>query len=131
MTRNTYGYARLPGAGTSELLLVRLRLREFARERGLHLADQFVARETGEVLTVWDQMTESCHETGVQDIVIPSLSHLDPEPMFASLARDLLAKSIGGRVWVADEPDEIDATTSEHPEEPTAEASEEPKEVTG
>jgi hypothetical protein len=40
---------------------------------------------------------------GVRHIVVPSLAHLHPVVGMTRLMRDILADSIGGPVWVADE----------------------------
>lgn len=109
MTPTMYGYARLPGVETAELVAVRRKLSEFARDQGFQLAEFFVVRRPGERLGVWRELLGRCAAAKVRSIVVPSLSHLHPTKELADAIRAELAQQIGGRVWVLDEQGEADA----------------------
>lgn len=109
MTPTMYGYARLPGVEPAELVAVRRKLSEFARDNGFQLAQFFVVQRPGERLGVWRELMGRCAVSSVRDLVVPSLSHLHPAEEMAEAIRADLAQRIGGRVWVIDELDEVGA----------------------
>jgi hypothetical protein len=110
-----YGFVRLPGVQTSELVAMRRKLSAFAQENELRLAELFVVRRPGESLRTWREMLARCRLSGVKDIVVPSLEHLHPSGEMASDMRAIVAKSIQGQVWVVDEPRDADPAPPEQP----------------
>lgn len=110
-----YGFVRLPGVQTSELVAVRRKLSAFAQENELRLAEVFVVRRPGESLRTWREMLARCRVSGVNHIVLPSLEHLHPAGEMASAMRDIVAKSIQGQVWIMDEPRDADPEPPEQP----------------
>ncbi|MFB7182750.1 hypothetical protein ACFCYI_34185 [Streptomyces sp. NPDC056257] len=110
-----YGFVRLPGVETSELVVERRRLLAFAQENEFRLAELFIVRRPGEGLSVWREMLARCRVSKIRNIVIPSLEHLHPATEMASDMRDILAKSIQGEVWVLDEPREMHTEQTEQP----------------
>lgn len=117
MTSTMFGYARLPGVESSQLLPVRRKLSEFAQDKGFQLAEVFVTQRADEDVGAWRELVAHAHAVGVRDVVVPSLTDLHPEAGMARLMRTILADSIGGQVWVADEqPREAKAEPPEQPE---------------
>jgi hypothetical protein len=106
LTPRMYGYAcRLPGMRAADLSAVRRRLAGYARGHGFALDEFYVLERSGyERLEVWRELLASCQAFRVRDIVIPSLDHLHATEVLARFARDDVARSIRGHVWIVDEP---------------------------
>ncbi|MFI9340773.1 hypothetical protein ACIG0D_05780 [Streptomyces sp. NPDC052773] len=100
MTPTLYGYASVPGMDAAALPHMRRRLAAFAGRRGFALMDVFAVQRPGQRLGVWCELLWDCQVFGVHDIVIPSLSHMNPcEALARFMCQDLAAR-IGGRVWI-------------------------------
>jgi hypothetical protein len=116
MTCSMFGYARLPGVESSQLLPVRRKLSAFAEGNGFRLAEVFVFQQPDEAMGVGRELAAHGHATGVRNVVVPMLAYLHPVAGTARIMRDSLAEAIGGQVWIADEqPSDAGAEPPEQP----------------
>ncbi|HEV7827622.1 MAG TPA: recombinase family protein, partial [Pseudonocardiaceae bacterium] len=95
-----YAYLRArEGASEQEDAQVRRELTAYAQREGFTVAESFVERPWLSGTSALDALIETIEQTGVRDVVVPSLNHFSRAGQHASLEKAVIEKQIGAQIW--------------------------------
>jgi hypothetical protein len=96
-----YGYMRLAGNSGEhgECEAIKRELKAYAEREGFALQQMFIEQVQANE-PAFDCLTTALQDSGIRDVIVPSLWHFARLPGLQKAMRDHIETEIGARIWI-------------------------------